>query len=143
MRGKFLSRGAGALEDDEILEVIFMAFVPRRDVKPVAEAFMTRFGSLSGILAAPGADLIKVAGNGETVAACLKAVAEVQSRAAREEIRRRPAISSWSALIDHVRVECSMRYASNFASCSRIAGTSSSLTRSWGTERSSMPGLSA
>ncbi|KJS35276.1 MAG: hypothetical protein VR74_16960 [Hyphomonas sp. BRH_c22] len=105
LRGKLLSRGAGALEDYEILEVILMAFIPRRDVKPIAKALMARFGSLSGVFAAPGADLIKVDGIGETVAAYLKAVAEIQSRAAREEIRRRPAISSWSALIDYVRIE--------------------------------------
>lgn len=82
-----------------------MAFIPRRDVKPIAKALMARFGSLSGILAAPGAELVKIEGIGETVAAYLKAIAELQSRVTREEIRQRPAISSWSALIDYVRIE--------------------------------------
>jgi DNA repair protein RadC len=100
-----LKRGAGALEDYEVMEVILMAFIPRRDVKPIAKALMTRFGSLSGVLAAPSADLVKIDGIGETVAAYLKAIAEFQSRAAREEIRKRPAISSWSALMTYVRPE--------------------------------------
>lgn len=100
-----LKRGAGALEDYEVMEVILMAFIPRRDVKPIAKALMTRFGSLSGVLAAPSADLVKIDGIGETVAAYLKAIAEFQSRAAREEIRKRPAISSWSALMTYVRTE--------------------------------------
>jgi len=100
-----LKRGAGALEDYEVMEVILMAFIPRRDVKPIAKALMTRFGSLSGVLATPSADLVKIDGIGETVAAYLKAIAEFQSRAAREEIRKRPAISSWSALMTYVRTE--------------------------------------
>ena len=94
-----LTRGANALEDYEVLEVMLMAFIPRRDVKPIAKALMARFGSLSGILAAPGAELVKIEGIGETVAAYLKAIAELQSRVTREEIRQRTAISSWSALI--------------------------------------------
>ena len=105
LRGKLLKRGAGALEDYEVMEVILMAFIPRRDVKPIAKALMTRFGSLSGVLAAPSADLVKVDGIGESVAAYLKAIAELQSRASLEEIRRRPAISSWSALVSYVRTE--------------------------------------
>ena len=105
LRGKLLKRGAGALEDYEVMEVILMAFIPRRDVKPIAKALMARFGSLSGVLAAPSADLVKVDGIGESVAAYLKAIAELQSRASLEEIRRRPAISSWSALVSYVRTE--------------------------------------
>lgn len=105
MRGKLLKRGAAALADYEVLEVILMAFIPRRDVKPISKALMARFGSLSGILAAPGIDLVKIEGIGETVAAYIKAIAELQSRASREEIRKRPAISSWSALINYVRTE--------------------------------------
>ena len=105
LRGKLLKRGPGALDDYEVLEVILMAFIPRRDVKPVAKVLLARFGSLSGVLAAPAADLVTIDGIGDTVAAYLKAITELQSRAAREEIRQRPAISSWSALVSYVRTE--------------------------------------
>jgi DNA repair protein RadC len=105
LRGKLLTRGTSALEDYEILEVLLMAFIPRRDVKPIAKALHKKFGSLSAILAAPSEDLVKVDGIGETVAAYLKAIAEINSRAAREEIRKREAISSWSALVEYVRRE--------------------------------------
>ena len=46
-----------------------MAFIPRRDVTPIAKALEDKFGSLSAILAAPSEDLLKVPGAGETVAA--------------------------------------------------------------------------
>jgi DNA repair protein RadC len=82
-----------------------MAFIPRRDVKPIAKALEKQFGSLSAILAAPPEALVKVEGVGETVAAYLKAIAELNSRAGRETIRKREVISSWTALIEYVRRE--------------------------------------
>ncbi|WP_372804292.1 JAB domain-containing protein, partial [Paracoccus seriniphilus] len=105
LRGKLLTRGASSLSNYEVLEVLLMAFIPRRDVKPIAKALEARFGSLSAILAAPVADLVKVDGVGATVAAYLKAISELNARAARETIQQKPAISSWSALIDYVRTE--------------------------------------
>lgn len=105
LRRKLLTRGAASLDDYEVLEVLLMAFIPRRDVKPVAKALHARLGSLSAILAAPGEDLVRIDGVGETVAAYLKAIAELQARATREMIRKKPAISSWSALMDYVRTE--------------------------------------
>ena len=100
LRGKHLKHGAGALDDYEVLEVMLMGFIPRRDVKPIAKALQAKFKSLSAILAAPAEDLVKVDGVGETVAAYLKAIAELNSRAAREQIKSRALISSWSALIE-------------------------------------------
>jgi DNA repair protein RadC len=105
LRRKLLTRGAASLDDYEVLEVLLMAFIPRRDVKPVAKALHARLGSLSAILAAPGEDLVRIDGVGETVAAYLKAIAELQARATREMIRKKSAISSWSALMDYVRTE--------------------------------------
>ena len=69
LRTKLLKRGAGAPDDYEILEVLLMAFISRRDVTPIATALEGKFGSLSAILAAPSVDLLKVPGAGETVAA--------------------------------------------------------------------------
>ena len=103
LRGRLLKRGAHALEDYELLETLLFAFIPRRDVKPVAKALLTRFRSLSAILAAEPKDLTRVAGIGETVAAYIKATQEIGARAARETIQTRPIISSWAALLGYVR----------------------------------------
>jgi DNA repair protein RadC len=105
LRCKLLARGPAALDDYEIIEVLLMAFIPRRDVKPLAKTLLQKFGSLSGMLAAPAADLMKVDGIGETVAAYIKAMAELQSRTGLEQISQRSVISSWSALITYVRQE--------------------------------------
>lgn len=103
LRNKLLSRGASALDDYELLETLLFAFIPRRDVKPVAKALLARFGSVSGVLAAESTDLRKVQGVGETAAAYLKTVAELQGRAGKEMLAARPVISSWDALLSYVR----------------------------------------
>ena len=63
-----LKRGAGALDDYEVLEVLLMAFIPRRDVKPVTKALQKQFGSLPAILPAPAEELVKVDCFCETIA---------------------------------------------------------------------------
>ena len=103
LRGKLIKRGATALDDYELLETLLFAFIPRRDVKPIAKALLKRFGSLSAVLAADAEALIKVSGVGETVAAYIKATQEIGYRASREEIAARPVISSWAALLAYVR----------------------------------------
>ncbi|RIJ26332.1 JAB domain-containing protein [Henriciella barbarensis] len=105
LRTKLIERGAIALEDYELLETLLFAFIPRRDVKPISKALLARFGSLSAVLSARPADLIKVSGVGETVAAYLKATAEIGARASRETLASRTIISSWSALTDYVKRE--------------------------------------
>lgn len=103
LRGKLIRRGATALDDYELLETLLFAFIPRRDVKPIAKALLQKFGSLSAVLAAEPKALMVVSGVGETVAAYLKATQEIGTRAAREHIAKQPVISSWAALLAYVR----------------------------------------
>jgi DNA repair protein RadC len=103
LRGKLIQRGPGALEDYELLETLLFAFIPRRDVKPIAKALLQRFGSLSGVLAAATSDLTRIDGVGPTVAAYIKAAQEIGTRTHRETFTGRSIISSWSALLAYVR----------------------------------------
>lgn len=103
LRAKLLKRGPDALEDYELLETLLFAFIPRRDVKPIAKALLQRFGSLSAVFAADPKDLVATKGIGETVTAYLKATQEIGFRAAQETIKSKPIISSWTALLSYVR----------------------------------------
>lgn len=105
LRNKLLSRGAAALDDYELLETLLFAFIPRRDVKPIAKALLAEFGSVSGVLAANAAALSKTKGVGETAAAYLNTVSELRSRAAKETLATRTVISSWNTLLAYVRTE--------------------------------------
>lgn len=105
LRSKLLNRGADALDDYELLEALLFAFIPRRDVKPIAKDLLKRFGSLSAVFAAPVADLCSVKGLGETSAAYLKAAAELSARSAREKLSKPQGISSWTTLTEYIKAE--------------------------------------
>jgi DNA repair protein RadC len=95
--------GTAALPDYELLELFLYRSIPRTDVKPLAKALLTRFGSLGGVLGAPSGDLRQVAGVGESVALDLKLMQEAALRLGRETLSKRPLISSWNALLAYVR----------------------------------------
>jgi DNA repair protein RadC len=101
LRARFLKGGADAMPDYELLELTLFASLPRRDTKPLAKALLVRFGSFAEVIAAPRAHLLEVKGVGESVANHLKIVEAAAHRLAKTKVMGRPALSSWSALLDY------------------------------------------
>jgi DNA repair protein RadC len=93
-----------AVPDYELLELFLFRTFPRGDIKPVAKALLTRFGSLGAITTASAEDLRTVPGVGEQAALDLRLLGEVTLRVGRETIRKRTVIGSWSALLAYVKV---------------------------------------
>jgi DNA repair protein RadC len=93
-----------ALPDYELLELQLFRSIPRGDVKPLAKALIARFGSLPGVLAASIAELKSVPGVGEAVALDLKLLQETALRLSRADVGKRPVMSSWSQLLDYVKL---------------------------------------
>jgi DNA repair protein RadC len=103
LRERALAGGLPALPDYELLELFLFRSIPKQDVKPLAKRLLARFGSLAAVLGATAEELKTVAGVGDTVALDLKLLHEASLRAAREQVAKRPVISSWSALIAYVK----------------------------------------
>ena len=101
LRERFLSGGADALPDYELLELVLFAALPRRDTKPLAKALIAKFGSFAEVIAAPRERLVELDGVSEAVAAQLKIVEAAALRLAKTRLLGRPALSSWAALIDY------------------------------------------
>jgi DNA repair protein RadC len=101
LRTRFLKGGADAMPDYELLELTLFAAVPRKDTKPLAKALMARFGSFAEVIAAPRERLMEMPGVGEAVASHLKIVEAAARRAAQTKVIKRPALSSWAALLDY------------------------------------------
>ncbi|ALE16729.1 DNA repair protein RadC [Altererythrobacter epoxidivorans] len=105
LRDRLLKGGAEALADYEVLEYLLFAGMRQGDTKPVARALIRRFGSLSGVLNADPGALQQVKGVGETTAAALKSVALAARRMARSEVRDKPVLGSWQALLDYLSID--------------------------------------
>jgi len=101
LRARFLKGGADAMPDYELLELTLFAAIPRRDTKPLAKALLKRFGSFAEVIAAPRERLLEIPDVGESVANQLKIVEAAAQRLAKTKVMGRPALSSWSALLDY------------------------------------------
>ncbi|MFE9085050.1 RadC family protein [Brevundimonas sp. NPDC003935] len=113
LRDRARSAGIHHLPDYELLELFLFRSQPQGDVKPIAKALLTRFGSLAAVLAASVEDLMTVRaedsrgrskGVGAETALDLAALHEVSRRVAKEEANKRTVISSWTALLAYVRL---------------------------------------
>lgn len=109
LRQRLLEGGDGALDgalgDHEVIELLLMQAVPRRDMKPLARTLIDRFGSLAGVLTADARTLAGHPGMGEATVAALKVVALAARRLARQRVREAPVIGSWQALIDYLTID--------------------------------------
>lgn len=105
LRKRLIEGGAEALGDHEDVEYLLMTAIPRRDVKPLARTLMARFGSLAGVLNADPHALANHPGMGETSAAALRIVALAARRMARQQVREKPVLASWQALIDYLTID--------------------------------------
>ena len=101
LRARFLDGGADALPDYELMELLLFAAIPRRDVKPLAKELVRKFGSFAEAIAAPRERLVEVRGVGDGVVAQLKLVEAAALRLSKTQLLNRPALSSWSALLDY------------------------------------------
>ena len=101
LRARFAKGGADAMPDYELLELTLFAAIPRRDTKPLAKALLKRFGSFAEVIAAPRTRLMEIEGVGESVATHLKIVEAAAQRLAKTQVMGRPALSSWTALLDY------------------------------------------
>jgi len=99
LRARFHEAGAAALSDYELLELVLFAAIPRRDVKPLAKALLAKFGSFADVIAASAERLSEFLG--ETAIMQLKIVEAAALRLSRSRLLGKPALSSWSALLDY------------------------------------------
>jgi DNA repair protein RadC len=109
LRERFLQAGDDALGDHEVLELLLFGVLPRIDTKPVARALLERFGGLAGVVCAPTTQPTQGSGVGPAVAIHLKAVHGLLVRAAREPLRERTVLSSWSAVLSYLRLSLAER----------------------------------
>jgi len=103
LRQRFTVGGADAMPDYELLELLLFRAIPRRDTKDLAKRLLARFGSFAEVINAAPERIKEVKGAGEAVASELKLIRAVALRLKRDELIRRPSVSSTSDVLDYVR----------------------------------------
>ncbi len=86
-----------------MLELVLFLAKPRAEVKPLAKALITRFGSFADVISADAKELVAVKGVGENTAVALKTIRAAAIRLAREQVMNQPVITSWQKLLDYCR----------------------------------------
>ena len=102
MRRRFLANGLNGFADHEVLELLLYYAIPRGDVNPLAHALMDRFGSLSGVLAAPAELLAQVEGVGERTAMLLRLVPQIAQMARLADMEREVALNTREKIGDYL-----------------------------------------
>jgi DNA repair protein RadC len=114
LRARFMQGGADPLPDYELLELVLFRAIPRRDVKPLANALMERFGDFNRVVTAPEARLRDIAGVGDAVIVELKIIEAAAHRMARSKIMQQHVVSSWDALLDYCHTVMAHRETEQF-----------------------------
>ena len=103
LRERFLKAGGDAMPDYELLELLLITAIPRRDVKPLAKDLIAHFGSYADVISAQPGRLKDFSGLGDAGIAALKTVEAAAVRLSQSKIMNKPVLSSWQSLLDYVR----------------------------------------
>jgi DNA repair protein RadC len=103
-RERLLRHGAAALSDAELVALLLRTGTARQSALEVARSLIARFDGLSGLLAAPVADVVSVHGVGPAKGAELAAIVELARRSLSQQARRRDALASPQAVRDYLRL---------------------------------------
>lgn len=109
LREKMMMFGGKVLQDYELMEMILMHAIPRRDVKPLAKELIKTFGSFSAVLNAPPEEVMKISGIKKNTAILFLIIREAAVRMLKNEVSIAPVINNWDSLIAYCRIDMAQK----------------------------------
>lgn len=106
LKERFLNSGLDSLQPYEVLELLLMQAIPRKDVKPLAKELLTKYKTLNAVLGAPLEELTSFNGIGEGAALSLKLYEAIAQRYKKEAARKAP-LASKIELLDYLYTKVS------------------------------------
>lgn len=88
----------------QLLTMLLAHCYPVEEADHLAQALLTRFGSMGAVLAAPASQLRAVATNAEGCIGLLKGMHQAMALALREPVLNRPILKRWSDLEAYLRI---------------------------------------
>jgi DNA repair protein RadC len=86
LRERFLARETSALGDEAVLELLLCYAIPQRDVQPIAQRLIVKYGNLSSLLSLDAETLCSEEGIKQATAVLLKLVDHIRTSAERTPI---------------------------------------------------------
>ena len=105
LRQRLFEGGPDALLDHELVEYLLALALPRRDTKPLAKQLLHEFGGYGALLSAAPEAIARAGQLSEGAVAALKIAQASALRLLQGEVRARPVLSSWQALLDYLRAD--------------------------------------
>jgi DNA repair protein RadC len=105
LRQRLFEGGPDALLDHELVEYLLGLALPRRDTKPLAKKLLNEFGGLGALLSADAEAIARVGEISEGAAAAIKIAQAAALRLLQSEVKDRPVLGSWQALLDYLHAD--------------------------------------
>jgi DNA repair protein RadC len=105
LRKRLFEGGPDALHDHELVEYLLALALPRRDTKSIAKRLIDRFGGYSALLTADPEAIARVGEISEGAVAAIKIAQASALRLVKEQVKDRPVLGSWQALLDYLRAD--------------------------------------
>lgn len=109
LKQKILTFGFNVLQDYELLEMLLIYAIPRKDVKPLAKELIRFFGSFAAVLNASPEELKHVKGVKENTAALIVTARGCALRLAKNQFETGPVIKDWKSLIEYCKIDMGQR----------------------------------
>jgi DNA repair protein RadC len=105
LRQRLFEGGPEALLEHELVEYLLALAIPRRDTKPIAKKLIREFGGFGGLLAADPQAIARVGEVSEGAVAALKIAQASALRLLKCQVKDRPVLGSWQALLDYLHAD--------------------------------------
>ena len=105
LRQRLFEGGPEALLDHELVEYLLALALPRRDTKPLAKKLIHEFGGFGALLTADAQVIARVGDISEGAVAALKIAQAAALRLLQEQVKERPVLGSWQALLDYLHAD--------------------------------------
>lgn len=105
LRQRFLKNEGQDMADYELLELVLMMSIPRRDVKPLAKTLIKKFGSFANTINANADDLLSVCGIKENSLTLIKVIKTASLRTSWQSLAdsQQPVIANYDQLVEYCR----------------------------------------
>ena len=105
LRERFLKSEGNDMPDYEMLELLLMLAIPRKDVKPIAKELIRVFGKFANVISAPEYRLREINGIKDSAVTVLKLVNAAAKRLSWENLASddMPVLLNMDSLIDYCR----------------------------------------